>query len=78
MHIYAGPAAWPAPSMHIYAGPAAWPALSMHIYAGPAAWPAQSMRIYAGPAVPGSVFRMLPGPPGFLYFGWLSRSSFKS
>ena len=37
MHIYAGPAAWPAPSMHIYAGPAAWPAQSMHIYAGPVA-----------------------------------------
>ena len=34
MHIYAGPAAWPAPSMHIYAGPTAWPAPSMHIYTG--------------------------------------------
>ena len=36
------------------------------------------MHIYAGPAVPGSVFRMLPGPPGFLYFGWLSGAALKS
>ena len=64
--------------MHFYAGPGACTAPSMHIYAGPAAWPAPSMHIYAGPAVPGSVFRMLPGPPGFLYFGWLSRGTLKS
>ena len=51
--------------------PGACLALSMHFYAGPGAWLAQSMRIYAGPAVPGSVFWMLPGSPGFLYFGWL-------
>ena len=36
------------------------------------------MHIYAGPAVPGTVFRMLPGPPGFLYLGWLSGTTFKS
>ena len=42
------------------------------------AWLAQSMRIYAGPAVPGSVFRMLPGSTGFLYFGWLSGTTLKS
>ena len=34
--------------------------------------------LYAGPAVPGSVFRMLPAPPGFLYFGWLSGTTLKS
>ena len=50
MHIYAGPAAWPAQSMHIDAGSAVWPAQSMRIQAGPAAWPAQSMHIYAAPA----------------------------
>ena len=25
-----------------------------------------------------SVFRMLPGPPGFLYFGWLSGATLKA
>ena len=63
MHIYAGPAAWPAPSMHICAGPAEWPAQSMRIYAGPAAWPVPSMHIYSGPAEwPAQSMRIYSGP----------------
>ena len=50
----------------------------MHIYVVPATATAPSMHIYASPAVPGSVFRMLPGSPGFLYFGWLSGATLKS
>ena len=78
MHIYVGPGACTAPSMHIYVIPGACTAQSMHIYVGLADWPTQSMHICASPAVPGGVFRMLPGSPGFLYFGWLSGATLKS
>ena len=78
MHIYVVPATATAPSMHIYVVPATATALSMHIYVVPATATALSMHIYASPAVPGSVSRMLPGSPGFLYFGWLSGATLKS
>ena len=78
MHIYVIPGACTAPSMHKHVVPATGTAPSMHICVVPGACTAPSMHIYASPAVPGSVIRMLPGPPGFLYFGWLSGTTLKS